>query len=494
MSLTQASTSRAKWLAFTILCSAHLMIVLDISIVSVALPSIQRELGFSQSGLAWVTNAYLIAYGGLLLLSGRMGDLIGRKRIFVAGLVVFTVASLMCGLSTTDEMLVISRFVQGIGAAMAVAVVMAMIFGIFQEQRELNRAIGVLSFASAAGASIGIVVGGVLTDVVDWRWVFFINVPIGAAAVLLAFPLVSNDRGMGIGQGVDLIGGLLATAGLMLAVYTIVQVGTHGWTSAHTLGFGGLALVLLAAFVARQATAKVPLMPLRLFRSRNLSGANMVQFLSQAGALGFNFMGALYLQQVVGYSPTEAAFAFLPIAVLMGVVSIGLSTQFIATFGQRAVLSAGLLLLAAGLALMARAPVDASYAVDILPTALLMGAGFGLTIPPLVTFAMSVSQQSDGGLASGLFNTSGMAGGAIGLAMLAALAEARTNSVVAGGETNALEAQNSGLHLSFVISAALVFAAFVVGLLILRKPPAWTPPPDTEAPAAEPSKADGVPA
>lgn len=475
------TTSRTRWLAFSILCSAHLIIVLDISVVSVALPSIQRELGFTQAGLAWTTNAYLIAYGGLLLLSGRFGDLIGRKRIFIAGLWVFTAASLLCGLSTSAGMLVASRFLQGIGAAMAVAVVMAMIFSLFRDPRELTKAIGAIAFASAAGASIGIVVGGFLTDLVDWRWVFLINVPIGLTAALLALPYVLRDQGLGLRQGVDLLGALLVTTGLMLAVYTIVQVAVYGWGSAHTIGFGAVAVVLLVAFVTRQAKARNPLMPLRLFRSRNLSGANLVQFLSQAGALSFNFLGALYLQQVVGYSPTQQAFAFLPIAVLMGTISIGFSARLIARFGPRRVVATGLLSLATALLLISRAPVDANYVVHVLPTALLLGAGFGLVIPPLVTFSMSVPQPSDTGLASGLFNTSAMTGGALGIAVLATMADIRSRSLIEAG-TGTVEAQNSGLHLAFVVSAGLVGAALVIGLLMFRQPP----------PAPQPAGPEGV--
>jgi EmrB/QacA subfamily drug resistance transporter len=484
MFLTEAPTGRARWVAFAVLCSAHLMIVLDISIISMALPSIQSELGFSQSGLAWATNAYTIAYGGLLLLSGRFGDLVGRKRMFVSGVTIFAVASLLCGLANSPSSLIASRFLQGIGAAMAIAVVVAIIFTIFQGPGERAKAVAILSFASAGGASIGLVLGGILTEVVDWRWVFFINVPIGGVAVLLAIPLVATHRGIGIREGVDVPGAVMVTGGLMLGVYTLVQGGDNGWTSARTLGLGAVAVLLLGGFVTRQASAANPLMPLRLFRSRHLSAANVVHFLQMSGVFGFNFLGALYLQSVVGYQPAAASFALLPIAVVMGIASVGLSARLAARFGPRVVLVVGLGLSAAALLLAARTPVEPNYLVDILPMTILLGVGAGIAIPVQVMLAMSVERPADAGLANGLFGTSAMAGGAIGLAVLATLAEIRTERLLAGGES-ATVAVNSGLHLAFVVSAGMVVAALLAATLMVRSTSATGPPEAESEPGAQ---------
>src|SRR6266498_4101428 len=315
------STERSRWLALIVLCAGFLMIVLDQTIVNVALPAIQNDLGFTQSSLAWVVNAYLIAFGGLLLLAGRLGDLIGRKRVFLSGLVTFTLASLLCGLSGSAGTLIAARFLQGIGGATTSAVILGMIVTMFRRPRERARAIGVYSFVSAAGASIGLLAGGILTQALNWHWIFFVNLPIGIAAVALAVRLLDPDLGIGLSRGADVAGALLVTAALMLGVYTIVETADHGWASAHTLGFAAIALLLLAGFVARQASASNPLVPPRVFRSRNLSGANLVQFLMVAGLLGMFFLGALYLQRVLGYEPLRIGLGFLPVAVGIGTLS-----------------------------------------------------------------------------------------------------------------------------------------------------------------------------
>src|SRR3712207_1397792 len=313
---------RSRWTALVVLCAGMLMVILDQTIVNVALPSIQDDLGFSQSGLAWVVNAYLIAFGGLLLLSGRLGDLIGRKRVFMAGLAVFTFASLLCGLAESQAMLIGARFLQGAGGAMASAVILGMIVTMFPEPREQAKAIGIYAFVASAGASIGLLAGGILTQGINWHWIFFVNVPIGFVAAALAVRLVEDDRGIGIGRGADVAGAALVTAALMLGVYTIVEVTDHGWGSAHTLGFGGLSLALLAAFVARQATAANPLLPLRIFRSRNVTGANVTQFLMVMGMFGMFFSGVLLMQRVLGYDAIETGFAFLPVSLGIGLLSL----------------------------------------------------------------------------------------------------------------------------------------------------------------------------
>lgn len=479
--MTQAavSTRTSPWPAFGVLTAAQFMIILDTSIVGVALPSIQRDLGFSQSSLAWVVNAYVVPFGGLLLLSGRLGDLIGRKRMFVAGLVAFTAASVLCGLSVSQGMLVAARFAQGTGGAMASTVVLGITMMIFQEPAERAKALGFVGFVSAAGGTVGGVAGGFLTDAASWHWIFFVNAPIGIAAAALAVRLIPGDRGIGLRAGVDVGGAVLVTAGLMLLVYTIVEVTDHGWGSAHTLGFGAVAVALLVAFVARQATAREPLLPLGTFRSRNLSGANVVQVLMVGPMFGFSFLSVLYLQRVLGYDPAATGLAGLPLAALLAVVSLGMSARLVTRFGARAVLLIGLGLIAAGLALMARAPIDGRYIVDVLPVMLLVGGGMGLAMPALMGLAMSSATPSDAGLVSGLFATGAQVGGALGLAVLAALATARTEALLAGGE-RAVPALTDGYHLAFGISAALVGVAILLAVTVLRQRAAAAPAATTE--------------
>ncbi|MGZ6672154.1 MAG: MFS transporter [Solirubrobacteraceae bacterium] len=465
--MTATPTDRSRWVALVVLCAGMLMIILDQTIVNVALPTIQSDLGFSQSSLAWVVNAYLIALGGLLLLAGRMGDLLGRKRIFLAGLALFTLASLLCGASQTEEMLIGARFVQGIGAAMTSAVILGMIVTMFPQPREQAMAIGIYSFVASAGASIGLLAGGLITQAINWHWIFFVNLPIGVAAAVLAMRLLENDAGVGLGEGADIAGAALVTAALMLGVYTIVGTIDHGWGSAHTLGFGAAAIALLAGFVARQATTSRPLVPLRIFRSRNVSGANVVQGLMVAGMFWMFFMGTLYLQRVLGYDAVQTGAAFLPVSVGIGVLSLGFSARLITRFGARAVLLPGLVLLVAGLVLLTGAPVGGDYVTDLLPALVLLGVGAGIAFPALVTLAMSGATAADSGLASGLVNTTQQVGGALGLAVLATLSTSRSNHLLAEGES-AASALTGGYHLAFAIGAGLVVAAIVVAALVLR--------------------------
>ena len=465
--MTATPTDRSRWVALVVLCAGMLMIILDQTIVNVALPTIQSDLGFSQSSLAWVVNAYLIALGGLLLLAGRMGDLLGRKRVFLAGLALFTLASLLCGASQTEEMLIGARFVQGIGAAMTSAVILGMIVTMFPQPREQAMAIGIYSFVASAGASIGLLAGGLITQAINWHWIFFVNLPIGVAAAVLAMRLLETDAGIGLGEGADIAGAALVTAALMLGVYTIVGTVDHGWGSAHTLGFGAAAIALLAGFVARQATASRPLVPLRIFRSRNVSGANVVQALMVAGMFGMFFMGTLYLQRVLGYDAVQTGAAFLPVSVGIGVLSLGFSARLITRLGARAVLLPGLVLLVAGLVLLTGAPVGGDYVTDLLPALVLLGAGAGIAFPALVTLAMSGATAADSGLASGLVNTTQQVGGALGLAVVATLSTSRSNHLLADGES-AASALTGGYHLAFTIGAGLVVAAIVVAALVLR--------------------------
>jgi EmrB/QacA subfamily drug resistance transporter len=463
----RSDDAHARWLALVVLCVGMLMIILDSTIVNVALPSIQGDLGFSQSALAWVVNAYLIAFGGLLLLAGRLGDLIGRRRIFLAGLAVFTTASLACGLAPSKEALIAARFIQGIGGAMTSAVILGMIVTMFQEPRDQAKAIGVYSFIASAGASIGLLLGGVLTQAINWHWIFFVNVPIGLLTGLFALRLVRDNEGLGLRSGADALGALLVTGALMLGVYTILEAGGYGWTSLHTLGFGAAALALLAGFVARESSTASPLVPLSIFRSRNISGANAIQALMVAGLFGMFFMGVLYLQRVLGFDAIQTGLAFLPVSVLIGALSLGVSARLNARFGARATLLAGLTLIAVGLAYFARVPTHGDYVVDVLPVMVLFGAGAGLSFPSLMTLAMSGVTPSESGLASGLVNTTLQVGGAVGLAVLATLATSRTDALLAAGEPTAT-ALTGGYHLAFIIGGGLVLTALLVAATVLR--------------------------
>jgi EmrB/QacA subfamily drug resistance transporter len=467
MTSTGLAAERSRWLALVVLCAGMLMVILDGTIVNVALPAIQDALGFSQSSLAWVVNAYLIPFGGLLLLAGRLGDLLGRRSVFLAGLGVFTGASLICGLAQSQEVLIGARFIQGAGGALASAVILGMIVTMFPEPRERATAIGIYSFVASAGASIGLLAGGVLTQAISWHWIFFVNLPIGVATALLALRLIGRDRGIGLAQGADVLGALLVTAGLMLGVYTIVGAAEHGWASARTLGLGALSIALLAGFVLRQARARTPLMPLRILRSRNVSGANVVQMLMVAGLFGMFFLGVLYMQRVLGYDAIETGLAFLPVAVLIGAFSLAVTPRLTLRLGDRPVLLAGLPLIIAGLAFFARVPEAASYTTDILPAMLLMGAGAGLSFPSLMNLAMSGATPADAGLVSGLVNTTLQVGGALGLAVLATLASSRTEDLVADGEGSAA-ALTGGYSLAFIVAAALVGVALAVAATVIR--------------------------
>jgi EmrB/QacA subfamily drug resistance transporter len=459
---------RSRWIALYILCTGMLMIVLDVTIVNVALPTIQDDLGFSQSSLAWVVNAYLIAFGGLLLLAGRFGDIIGRRTIFLAGLAVFTVASIVCGAAQSQEMLVAARFVQGAGGAMTSAVILGMIVTMFPEPREQAKAIGVYAFVASAGGSVGLLAGGLLTQAISWHWIFFVNIPIGIATAVFATRYLAKDKGIGFGGGADIPGALLVTGSLMLAVYTIVKPAAEdGWGAGRTLALGAVALALLAAFVVREATARNPLVPLRIFRSRTLTGANLVQVLSVPAMFGMFFLGSLYLERVLGYDALEIGLAFLPVTVVMGTLSVRYSERLVMRFGARTMLFPGLALIAAGLIVFSQVPVDGNYVTDILPVMVLLGTGAGICFPALMGLAMSGTAPSDAGLVSGLVNTTAQVGGALGLAVLATLSTTRTEHLQSAGES-AASALTGGLHLALWIGAALAVAAAVVAATVIK--------------------------
>jgi EmrB/QacA subfamily drug resistance transporter len=461
---------RTRWLALYVLCAGMLMIVLDVTIVNVALPSIQDDLDFSQANLAWVINAYMIPFGGLLLLAGRIGDLVGQRRVFLLGLGIFTVASLICAASQTQEMLVGARFIQGIGGALASAVILGMIVTMFPEPGAQAKAIGVYGFVASAGGSIGLLLGGVLTEAISWHWIFFINLPIGVLTAYLAQRLVANPDGIGIGEGADYRGAILLTSSLMLGVFTILQIEKWGWGDTRTLVLSAISAVLLALFIHRQATIANPLMPLRLFRSRNVAGSNVLQALLVAGMFGMFFLGALYLQRVLGYSALDVGLAFLPTTLVMGTLSLGFSEKLIMRFGPRTTLIPGVCMVVVALLLFARTPVDGNYLADLLLPLLLIGVGVGTSFPSIMTLAMSGATPQDAGLASGFVNTSMQVGGAVGLALLATLSTERTDSLLADGESLA-SALTSGYHVAYLIGAVLAATAVAIAVFVLRAPP-----------------------
>ena len=458
--------SRTRWLALIVLCLGDLMIVLDVTIVGVALPSIREDLGFSEESLAWVVNAYLLTFGGFLLLGGRLGDIVGHRRMFLAGIGLFTFASVACGLAGSQGMLVAARAVQGIGGAIVSAVALSLIVTLFTEPAERAKAMGVFGFVASGGGSIGVLLGGVLTDTLDWHWIFLVNVPVGIAVFALTLVLLPASRGQAGGR-LDVAGAVTVTAASMVAVYAIVNGNDAGWASARTLGLLALAATLVGAFLAIESRTSAPLVPLGLFRLRNLAISNVVGVLWAAAMFAWFFLAALYLQLVLGYSPLEVGLAFLPGNVIMGVLSLGLSAKIVMRFGIRAPLAAGLGTAAVGLVLFARAPVDGSFVVDVLPGMILLGVGAGIAFNPVLLAAMGDVAPSEAGLASGVVNTSFMMGGALGLAVLASLAASRTDTLLASGE-GAVEALNGGYRVAFLAGALFAALAATIGGALLR--------------------------
>jgi EmrB/QacA subfamily drug resistance transporter len=452
----------SRWVALSALCLGSLLVILDGTIVSIALPAIQADLGFSPTGLAWTVTAYLLPLGGLLLLAGRLGDLYGRRRMLLAGLVLFVLASLACGLAVDPGMLIAARFVQGVAAAMASAVVLGMIVGLFPDPAERAKAMGAYAFVGAAGASIGVLLGGVLTGTVGWPWIFWVNVPIGLVAVVLIRWAVAPDVPLEGRGRPDVLGGVLVTAGMVLAVFTIVD--TSG--PAVRIGTGVLAVVLLVGFVLRQRRAAEPLVRLGIFRSRAVSGGNLAQLLMVAGMLGFQFIAAQYLQNSLGYPPAVAGLAMLPIPLVIAAVSLTVAGRLIGRVGPRTVLLVGEALLVVGLLLLVRPPVG-GYVVDVLPSLVVLGIGAGLSLPAVTTVIMSDATPADAGLASGLANTSQQVGGALGTAVLAALAAGVTGALSAAG-TPVTEALGAGYRTAFLVSAGSVLAALLVTAVVLR--------------------------
>ena len=459
---------RNRWLALIVLCLGTLMIVLDTTIVNVALPSIRSDLHFSQTSLAWVVNAYLLTFGGFLLLGGRFGDLYGPRRLFLSGITLFTLASLCCGLADSRGFLVGARAVQGIGGAVASAVSLSLTMNLFTEPGERAKAMGIFGFVASGGGSIGVLLGGILTNSLDWHWIFLVNLPIGVAVVLLSFRLLPGGRTQHGNMRLDVAGAVTVTASLMLAVYAIVNGNNAGWTSAQTLGLLGGAVALLGLFLAIELRVSSPLMPLGLFKRRNLATANVVGILWAAAMFAWFFLSALYLQLVLGYSPLQVGLAFLPANLIMGALSVAVSARLVMRFGIRRPLAVGLTFAAAGLLLFVRAPVGGNFAVDVLPSMILLGIGAGIAFNPVLLAAMSDVEPQESGLASGIVNTAFMMGGALGLAVLASIAASRTSHLRAGGD-GPLAALVGGYHLAFLVGAVFAFGGAVLGSTLLRE-------------------------
>ena len=461
--------TRTRWLALLVLCLGDLMIVLDGTIVNVALPSIRDDLGFSQESLAWVVNAYLLTFGGFLLLGGRLGDLFGHRRLFLSGITLFTIASLACGLASSQGQLVAARAIQGLGGAIVSAVALSLIMTLFVEPAERAKAMGVFGFVLSGGGTAGVLLGGVITDVLDWHWIFLVNLPVGAAVFALSLALLPGGRGHATGR-VDVAGAFTVTLSLMLAVYAIVNGNEEGWTSLQTLGLLAVAAALLVVFLVLESRVSSPLMPLGIFRNRKVSTANVVGVLMAAGMFAYFFMSALYLQEVLGYAPLEVGLAYLPSMVVWGGSSLLLSDRLVMRFGIKPPLVTGLALMALGLLLLVRTPVDGNFLVDVLPATLAVGLGAGIGFNPILLAAMSGVAPTEAGLASGVVNTAFMMGGALGLAVLASLAASRTDRLEASGE-DPLAALNGGYHVAYVVGAVFVVVSAVVGALLLRSEP-----------------------
>jgi EmrB/QacA subfamily drug resistance transporter len=466
---TASPIARHAWIALTVVCLGQFMVVLDSTIVNVALPDMQADLGFSRANLTWVVNAYLVTFGSFLLVAGRVGDLVGRRRVFLAGVVLFTLASVACGLATSEGQLIAARFVQGIGGAVASSVTIALIVSEFPGTRERAKAMSVYMFVAVGGASAGLLTGGLLTDAIGWHWIFFINLPIGLATWLLGRRYIVESEAIGLGGGVDWLGAVLVTVALMLGVYAIVGSADNGWGSTHTLGWGGAALALLLAFVARQARVENPIMPLGIFRVPGLAGSAIVRGLVISGMFSVFFFGTLYLEEIRGLSPLQTGVAFLPMTLAVGALSLGLVARLVMRFGAKPVLVGGLTTLTAGLVLFATMQADTAYFPHAFAAFLITGIGAGASFMPLLTIAMASVPARDAGLASGIVNVSMQVSAALGLAILGALAAHRTHALEAGG-ASPVAAEIGGYHLAWALGAGAVAAGLLIALLVLRTP------------------------
>jgi EmrB/QacA subfamily drug resistance transporter len=476
------TTERRRWLALVVVCLAQLMIVLDTTIVNVALPVIQRDLHFSQGNLTWVVNAFLVTFGSLLLLAGRLSDLIGRRRLFLAGVTVFTIASLLCGLAPSQGILIAARFLQGIGAAMQASVILAIIVTEFPKPHERAQAMSAYVFTAVAGGSLGLLAGGVLTETLSWHWIFFVNLPIGVLTVVLGRVLIPRDEGLGLGAGVDYVGSLLVTGSLMLAVYAIVSATSHGWGSFQVLGFGAIAALLMAAFIAVEARVANPIMPLRILRLRGLVGASVVRALLVTGMFGVFFLGTLYMEHVLHYSAVQTGAAYLPWTLTVAALSLGVTTRLIERLGPMRTLVGGLTLVAIGMLLLAGANAHTSFFPTLFFAFFAIGLGIGNAFTPLMTIAMADVPAADAGLGSGITTLAQQVGGALGLAVLGTIATTHTRALAAAGST-AANALVGGDQLAFVIAVGCVIVAIGLAFVLLREPRPAVTIDDAEMPA-----------
>jgi EmrB/QacA subfamily drug resistance transporter len=468
ISTPAATADRRRWTTLMVVCLAQLMIVLDVTIVNVALPSIQHDLHFSQSHLSWIVNAFLISFGSLLLLAGRLGDLIGRKRVFLAGLTVFTAASLLCGIAPSQGVLIVARFLQGIGAAAQASVILAIIVTEFPEASERARAMSAYVFVSVAGGSLGLLAGGVLTEALSWHWVFFVNLPIGAAAFALGKALIRRDEGLGLGHGIDWIGSLLVTAALMSAIYAIVETTAHGWSSSEVLGFGGLAAVLMVAFITLETRIENPIVPVRILRLRGLINASLVRGFLVTGMYSTFFLGTLYLEHVRHYSALQTGAAFLPWTITVAVLSQGITARLVRRFGSLPVLTMGMATAIVGLLLFAAAGTHTTFFPTIFLACLAIGLGIGSAFMPLLTIAMADVPAADAGLGSGITNVSQQIGGALGLAVLSTVAANHTKTLLATHH-GLVDSLIGGYHVAFIAGAAAIAAGMVLAFLLLPR-------------------------
>jgi len=465
--MSKMNPNKARWLAFIVLCLGTLMEVLDSTIVNVALPSIKSDLLFSESTLAWVVNAYLLTFGGFLLLGGRLGDLFGYKKLFLIGIAIFTVASLACGIAQTQEVLIIARAIQGVGGAITAAVSLSLIMNLFTKDEERAKAMGYFGFIAAGGGSVGVLLGGFLTNSFDWHWNFLINIPIGILVLVMSVKLLPSGGNNSASRHLDIAGAVTVTSSLLLAVYAIVNGNQAGWISVQTLGLLLIAGLLMGLFVLIESKVKAPLVSLKLFKNKNLAISNVIGVLWAAGMFAWFFMASLYLQIVLNYNPLQVGLSFLPANLIMAVFSFGLSAKIVIKYGIQRPLSVGLGLAALGLLLFVRAPVDGNFIIDVLPSMILLGIGAGMAFNPMLLAAMHGVKPEESGLASGLVNTSFMMGGALGLAILASIAAYKTMGLLASGIPQ-IEALNSGYQAAFLVGGIFTLIAAVLAGKFLK--------------------------
>jgi EmrB/QacA subfamily drug resistance transporter len=482
-SLPVPTDDSRRWMALAVVCLAQLMIVLDTTIVNVALPAVQRDLHFTQGNLTWVVNAFLVTFGSFLLLAGRLGDLLGRRRVFLIGVVVFTAASALCGLAPSQGFLIAARFMQGVGGALQASVILAIIVTEFPHPSDRARAMSAYVFVSVSGGSLGLLAGGALTEALNWHWIFFVNLPIGIATIFLGRALIPEDNGLGLGRGVDWLGSILVTVSLMTAVYAIVQATSHGWGSSQVLGFGALAIALMGAFLTLEARIENPIMPLRILRLRGLIGASAVRGFLVTGMYSTFFLGTLYLEHVLHYSALETGLAFLPWTVTVGILSLGVTANLVSRFGPMRVLIAGMVTVIIGLGLLSTAGPQTSFFPTIFLAYFAIGLGIGSAFMPLLTIAMADVPASDAGLGSGITNVSQQVAGALGLAVLGTIATTHSKTLEAQGHALATSLV-SGYHLAFAVGAASILVGIVTALAVLRNRnlDASTQPAATEEP------------